>query len=123
MHSVDTGHASLRKLRFGSFESVASIPDGQSLKPVEPESNAAVPSSLSSYFEHQSLKDSTIDLESIVGEPAKPSVWGRLANDQSNFYSRDSILALGLVFGTGAAIANSDADVQIQKHFQASVRG
>ncbi len=123
MHSVDTGHSSIPKLRFLSFDSVAAIPEGQSLKPVEPESNTAVPSIPSSYFEHQSLKDSPIDLESIVGEPAKPSVWGRLANDQSNFYSRDSMLALGLVFGAGAAIANSDADVQIQKHFQSSVRG
>ncbi len=123
IHSVDTGHASRRELRLISFDSVASIPEGQSLKPVEQESKDAVPSGPSSYFEHQTLKDSTIDLESIVGQPSKQSVWRRLADDQSNFYSRDSILALGLVFGTGAALANSDADVQIEKHFQASVRG
>ncbi|MCY2973047.1 MAG: phosphatase PAP2 family protein [Planctomycetota bacterium] len=120
--SVDTGHASLSKLRFVSYDSVTSVPDGQSLKLVEPESNASVFSSPSSYFEHQSLNNSTVDLESIVGPSSKPSVWGRLASDQSNFYSRDSLIALGLVFGTGAAVANSNVDVQIHKHFESSVR-
>ena len=123
LHSVDTDHSSLPKLRFVSFDSVASIPGGQSLKPVEPESDVIILSNPSSYFENQALSSSPIDLESVVGPPSKQSIWGRLANDQANFYSRDSILALGLVFGSGAAIANSSADAQIQKHFQSSVRG
>lgn len=59
--------------------------------------------------------------ETILREDAW--VLSRLMRDQSNFYSRESLLGLGVVFGTGAAVANSGFDEQIQKHFQASVRG
>ncbi len=51
------------------------------------------------------------------------SPWERLSADQVNFYSRDSLLNLALVFGAGAAVANTDADAQLQRHFQSSVRG
>lgn len=39
------------------------------------------------------------------------------------FYSKDSVLKLGLVLGASSLIANTSADEQLQKHFQSSVRG
>ncbi len=53
----------------------------------------------------------------------RDTVWGRVLGDQSNFYSKESLLQLGMIFGAGAVIANSNADDQLQKHFQSSVRG
>ncbi len=49
-------------------------------------------------------------------------IWERLWVDQRNYYSRDSLSGLGLIFGAGAIVANTDIDSQLQKHFQASVR-
>ncbi len=68
---------------------------------------------------------STDHLRKIDQDPVKssPTLWNRLSADQSNFYSRESMLSLGLVFAAGAAVANTDADSQLQRHFQASVRG
>ena len=51
------------------------------------------------------------------------TIWDRLVGDQSHFYSNDSLLNLGLLVGAGAAVANTDLDNQLQKHFQSSVRG
>ncbi len=52
-----------------------------------------------------------------------PSLWKRLGSDQLNFYSADSIVFLGVVLASGAAMANTQADEQVQSHFQSSVRG
>ena len=62
-----------------------------------------------------------IDAEGV--EKPNPSWWKRLSADQLNFYSRESLLSLGLVFATGATVANTDTDAQLQRHFQASIRG
>lgn len=68
---------------------------------------------------------STLPLHAIDVDTEKPhpSLWKRLSSDQLNFYSRESMLSLGFVFATGAAFANTDTDAQLQRHFQASVRG
>ncbi len=79
--------------------------------------------SFSQYDNRQSLDSSSIDLDSLSRQPEKLEVWMRLVGDQSNFYSKESVLGIGVVFGAGALIANTSADVQLQNHFQASVRG
>jgi len=56
-------------------------------------------------------------------QPESDSLLSRLANDQMKFYSKDSVLKLGLVLGASSLIANTSADEQLQKHFQSSVRG
>ncbi len=58
-----------------------------------------------------------------ASQQIRPSIASRLVSDQSNFYSRELLLGLGVVVGAGAAIANTSADEQLQKHFQSSVRG
>lgn len=47
----------------------------------------------------------------------------RLLADQKNYYSGDSLLALGSAFAVGGVFANTQLDHQIQKHFQSSVAG
>ena len=79
--------------------------------------------STSKYEDRQSLDNSLIDLDSFTHKPEKLEVWERLARDQLNFYSKESVLGIGIVFGAGALIANTSADVQLQNHFQSSVRG
>ena len=74
------------------------------------------------YSDRQSLANMS-DLDLLAKPDEKGAVWERLLGDQSNFYSKESLLGLGIAFGTGAAIANTDLDNQIQKHFQSSVRG
>ena len=73
------------------------------------------------YLDRQSLANLS-DLDLLAKPVEKEGVWERLFSDQSNFYSKESLLELGIAFGTGAAIANTDLDNQIQKHFQSSVR-
>ena len=51
------------------------------------------------------------------------SLWESVCTDQLSFSSRESTMNLGLVFALGAVLANSQADQQIQTHFQSSVRG
>ena len=82
------------------------------------------PSTSSSLYENRaSLEPSSIDLDTLLYQPEKQAVWERLVGDQLNFYSKESVLGLGFAFGTGALIANTSADVQLQNHFQSSVRG
>ncbi len=82
------------------------------------------PSTSSSLYENRaSLEPSSIDLDALLYQPEKQAVWERLVGDQTNFYSKESVLGLGFAFGTGALIANTSADVQLQNHFQSSVRG
>jgi hypothetical protein len=47
----------------------------------------------------------------------------RLAKDQWRFYSIENAIPMALVFGTGAAFANTQLDSQIQSHFRTSVLG
>jgi hypothetical protein len=47
----------------------------------------------------------------------------RLWSDQQNFYSSESLVGLAALFGAGAIMANTQADQQLQNHFQSSVRG
>lgn len=47
----------------------------------------------------------------------------RLWSDQQNFYSSESLVGLATLFGAGAIMANTQADQQLQNHFQSSVRG
>ncbi len=75
------------------------------------------------YLDRQSLDISKFDLESLDRKPEKGDFWEQLVSDQSNFYSKESFVGLGLAFGAGALFANSDMDNQLQKHFQSSVRG
>ncbi len=77
----------------------------------------------SKYLDRQSLDMSKFDLESLDRAPEKGDLWERLVGDQSHFYSKESSMGLGFVFGAGALFANTDMDSQIQKHFQSSVRG
>ena len=82
------------------------------------------PSTSSSLYENRaSFGPSSIDLDTLLYQPEKQAVWERLVGDQLNFYSKESVLGLGFFFGTGALIANTSADVQLQNHFQSSVRG
>ncbi len=47
----------------------------------------------------------------------------RLAKDQWRFYSKENAIPLALVFGAGAAVANTQLDNQIQRHFRSSILG
>lgn len=71
----------------------------------------------------ESLGGKAVALEATEPLREQAPVWERLLGDQSNYYSGESILGLGITFGMGAAVANTSLDVQLQKHFQASVRG
>ena len=110
----------------GSFRFISS-----SRKALDPETESASiefdridpsPIDSPSYLDRQSITSLT-DLDLLASPVEKGAVWERLLNDQTNFYSKESLLGLGIAFGTGAAIANTDLDNQIQKHFQSSVRG
>ena len=79
--------------------------------------------SSSAFEELESLESSSIDLDALLCKPEDKAVWERLMGDQLSFYSKESVLGLGLAFGAGALIANTSADVQLQSHFQSSVRG
>jgi len=46
-------------------------------------------------------------------QPESDSLLSRLANDQMKFYSKDSVLKLGLVLGASSLIANTSADEQL----------
>ena len=70
--------------------------------------------SLQSYFDSTILSDQ---------QPNSASLFNRLLDDQKNFYSRGSMLSLGLIFGAGAVVANTDLDQQIHRRFQTNVRG
>ena len=54
---------------------------------------------------------------------ANRSFWNCLIDDQRNFYSAPSGVTLAAAFGLGAVLANTQADEQLQRHFQSSVRG
>ena len=66
---------------------------------------------------------SMIDVDALDNSSARRDVWGRILDDQFHFYTRDSLIVLGLALGGGAAMANSNTDAQLQRHFETSVRG
>ncbi len=45
----------------------------------------------------------------------------KLLDDQLNFYSHDSLLLMGFGLGTGALLANTTLDGDIQRHLQSSL--
>ena len=69
------------------------------------------------------LEDIPLAKNRLSHKTSRGSVLDRVLGDQSNFYSGDSMLKLGLAFGAAAVIANTQADDQLQRHFQTSVRG
>jgi hypothetical protein len=48
-------------------------------------------------------------------------IFEKLARDQWRFYSIENAIPIALVFGAGAAVANTQLDNQIQNHFRTSV--
>ena len=123
-----TKTATKATFRFTSFspDEVSSDSSSEPVASTEPVAIDSMdrPSTSSSKHENrQSLDSSSIDLDSFLCKPEKLQVWKRLAGDHLNFYSKESVLGIGVVFGTGALIANTSADVQLQNHFQSSVRG
>jgi len=93
---------------------------------------SAAPKQLDSLFEIDIAPQNTFgylavpdisQIESVDLPTKDATLWNRLANDQLNFYSKDSLMTLGVVFGSGAIAANTDIDSQIQRHFQSSIQG
>ncbi|MEQ1904554.1 MAG: phosphatase PAP2 family protein [Pirellulaceae bacterium] len=76
--------------------------------------NGEATGNLQSYFSSSLLADQ---------QKESSSFFNRLLDDQKNFYSRDSLIGLGLAFGAGAAVANTDWDHQIHRRFQTNVHG
>ena len=114
--------------RFVNFSQGEDNPEGDSglvaIDLMNRPSNSSRSSRSSSAYENlESLESSSIDLDALLTKLEDKEVWERLVGDQLNFYSEESVLGLGLAFGAGALIANTSADVQLQSHFQSSVRG
>ena len=116
-----TSVPTIGSLRFTSISRKAVIPETESAS-IEIDRIDRSPTDSSLYLDRQSLANLT-DLDLLAKPVEKGAVWDRLLNDQTNFYSKESLIGLGIAFGTGAVIANTDIDNQIQKHFQSSVRG
>ncbi len=109
--------------QFISFSQDAEAPEAVSHpKGFDSIDDPSMHASTSTYLGRQSLTNSS-ELDLLAKPLEKGAVWERLLGDQSSFYSKESLLAMGIAFGTGALIANTDADNQIQRHFQSSVRG
>ncbi|WP_233148622.1 phosphatase PAP2 family protein [Rhodopirellula sp. MGV] len=53
----------------------------------------------------------------------QPSLWKEIQLDHLNYYDLETIKLLGTGMLIGAAIANTSLDAQVERHFQASVRG
>jgi len=112
----------------GEPEKEVSLDSSDSTDALSPEGNArplgiVLIDTPSAYADEQALAIASLDLESSDDPAARRPVWKRLLHDQSNFYSKESLVGLGIVFGAGALMANTQTDEQLQKHFQSSVRG
>lgn len=68
------------------------------------------------------LGDLAKELRTEMTEKRVP-LMERLAKDQWRFYSTENAIPMVLVFGAGAAVANTQLDNQIQRHFRSSVLG
>ncbi len=72
----------------------------------------------------EALEIDPFGLQSMIPPNQKRDpILQRLLADQKNYYSGDSLLALGSAFAVGGVFANTQLDHQIQKHFQSSVAG
>lgn len=80
-------------------------------------------------FEPLAETDEIRDADALpyfASEPRRRAGAGLLSDlvrDQQNFYSRDSLLMLGVGFAAGGAIANTSLDGAIQRHLQSSILG
>lgn len=54
--------------------------------------------------------------------PAKPGVGAIIAEDYSTYYSKDRLTRLGIAFGAGAVMANTNIDINIRNWYQDKVR-
>lgn len=61
-------------------------------------------------------------LSAISFGASADSVWSDIANDHRNYYSKDSLVGLGVAFGVGGVVANTSADQRIQDWWQDDVR-
>lgn len=113
----------LPSLRFTSYFTDEPTSDALSLDHPQLDSIDIDSSPSATFLGQETIGQSTLSLDSLRQLPENHSVWHRLTSDQSNYYSGESLLALGFTFGTGAAIANTEADTQLHQHFQTSVRG
>jgi hypothetical protein len=52
-----------------------------------------------------------------------PSLWSRIKQDHTHYYSKESLLWLAGGFGAGAIVANTTLDGAIQDHLQSSLLG
>ncbi|MCY2983956.1 MAG: phosphatase PAP2 family protein [Planctomycetota bacterium] len=68
------------------------------------------------------LDDLAKELRPVMTEKQLP-LMERLAKDQWRFYSKENAIPMALVFGTGAVVANTQLDNQLQRHFRSSVLG
>jgi len=68
-------------------------------------------------------RTSNVDFIDQLGRDRPATLWGRLWDDQKNFYSPESLTLLGGGLIVGGAMANSSIDDGIHRHFQSSVRG
>jgi len=68
-------------------------------------------------------RTSNVDFIDQLGTDRPATLWGRLWDDQKNFYSPESLTLLGGGLIVGGAMANSSIDDGIHRHFQSSVRG
>ncbi len=59
----------------------------------------------------------------LRADRAPNGLFATLWEDQQHFYSRDSLIALGMAFGAGAIMANTDIDSQLHSFFHDSVKG
>lgn len=57
-----------------------------------------------------------------AGLPKEDPLFIRILHDHQNFYSPESLSALGLAFAGGAIVANTNIDDGIIRHFQVSTR-
>ena len=60
--------------------------------------------------------------KTCVGCPTSEPLGSHIRDDFRNMYSGESLLGVGAVFGVGAALANSDADQEMQDWYQDDVR-
>ncbi|TWT47631.1 phosphatase PAP2 family protein [Botrimarina hoheduenensis] len=73
-------------------------------------------------FDQEPLSEE-VTFESDGPRAAQPGLLVRLVNDQREFYKVDSLLVLGGAVAVAGFSANSQLDRDIDRHFQASVRG
>jgi len=56
------------------------------------------------------------------GNNSSPSISETIADDYSNFYTRDRLIRMGIVFGVGGIAANTNVDMSIRNWYQDNVR-